>query len=86
MWWNTHITECPFPVKCLETGVILESFGLLSESLCSSILDLNGLPVHVIKYTMSLSSHEISLGKSMVVYFIPVIFQVTLSIFLIMGQ
>ena len=29
------LAECPFPVKCLETGVTLLSFGLFTESLCS---------------------------------------------------
>ena len=29
------LAECPFPVKCLETGVTLLFFGLFTESLCS---------------------------------------------------
>ena len=39
------LTEWPFSVKCLETGVILFSLGWLTECLCSYILFLNGLLV-----------------------------------------
>ena len=37
------LTEWPFSVKCLETGVILFSLGWFTECLCSYILSLNSL-------------------------------------------
>ena len=67
------LTECPLSVKCLDTGVILLSLGFFTERMCSYILDLNARPVsptyyllhflHVIRYTMSLSSQLIKFGN-----------------------
>ena len=39
------LKECPLSVKCLDTGVILFSFGFFTERMCSYILDLNARPV-----------------------------------------
>ena len=87
------LTECSFPVECLETGVILLSLGnrelvFIDSSKMSAFFTYKILTTFCacVRYIISLNSHNIILGKSIMLYCLPLILHVILSTLLICWQ